>query len=203
MAAIQQMILAGSIEPPITFRSSASAASGTVSKPSGVVAGDILILIGAADTAAGAWGAPSGFTDMFGFGASTGGACYRVANGSEGASFNYTNGSGFISLVCLAFKDATVVDVVGVASGASGVSSLAATSVTTTVANCMLIAVFGSNASVTLNAISGMTQVSSGANPPCAGYYQLLSASGSTGTRTVTTTGGGSDLVGGMLALRP
>jgi len=203
MAALQQMILAAKIATPISLRSSTTASGGTISKPSGVVSGDILILVGSADTAAGVWTPPSGFTDMFGGGASTAGACYRIANGSEAASFNYLNGAGFINLVCLAFRDAAAVDVVGVANGAPASSSLAANAVTTTVPNCMLIAAFAANAGVTLNAISGMTQVANAGNPPVSAYYAIVAASGSTGTRTVTTGGGGADLVGGMVALRP
>lgn len=203
MAAIQQMILASKVATPISYRTATGSSTGTINKPSGIVPGDILILSGSANTAAGSWTPPSGFTDMFGGGVAASGACYRVVTGSEGATFNYTNGGGIISLLCLAFKDAAAVDVVGTPSGVSGASSLAANAITTSVPNCMLIALFASNAGVTFNAISGMTDINPLLNPAIVGYYELVAASGSTGTRTATTSGGGSDLSGGMVALRP
>lgn len=190
-----------SSKPPIAFRSSTTSSTGTISKPSGIVSGDILVLLGSAN-ATGAWSAPSGFTDMFGT-TDTGAACYRIADGSEAASVNYVNGAGSLGAVYLAFSGASTVDVIGSPNSVSGVSSLAAPSVSTTVANTMLIAMFSSDAGVTLDAISGMTQVACSTNPPCSAYYAIVAASGATGTRTLTTTGGGSRLVGGMMALRP
>jgi hypothetical protein len=184
---------------PITFVASSTGTT-SATKPTGTAAGDMILIFGTGNTS-GTYTPPSGFTDLFG-GPGNQGACYKVAGASEPASYNYSNGASFNDMVILVFRNVSSIDVIGSFNAVASVTSIAAPAVTTTYATDMLVAAFGSIAGVTFNGISGMTQVDNTSNPPISAYYQQLSASGTTGTRTVTTSGGASDLGCGMLALR-
>ena len=181
---------------------SSALGTGTVTKPGGVVAGDF-IFIGGSSTSALVWTPPSGFTDLTGGVASVVGLCYRIATGSEGSSFSYSNGGAFLGTILGTFRGASAIDVVGAYNAAYGVTNIDLPSVTTTTNADMLIAVCGSDAGVSMNAVSGMTRLSAASNPPVALYFQLLTASGPTGTRNIPVGGGSANLVGGMVAIKP
>lgn len=183
----------------ITFVASSTGTT-SATKPTGTTAGDIILIFGTG-TSSGTYTPPSGFTDLFG-GPGNQGACYKVAGTSEPASYSYSNGASFNDMVILVFRDASKVGAIGAYTAVASVSTIAANAVTAIGTAEMLVAAFGSIAGITFNNISGMTQIANTSNPPVSGFYQLLSAAGTTGTRTVTTSGGASDLGCGMLLLR-
>ena len=184
----------------ITFVASTVSSNDTIAKPGGVVAGDLIVIVGS-DGNAGTWVAPSGFTSLSA-GSTYGNLCYKFATGSEGSSFIYysSGGVGFAGTVCLVFRGATTIDVVGTGAGATA-TTIDAPSVTTTVANTMLIAAFTGNAATTIGTASGMTKVANAGGAPTTCQYQALTSAGATGVRTASSTNSVA-LTAGMFAVR-
>ena len=151
-------LLGGSVAfAAIAQRGTATTATGTttsltISKPTGVVTGDILIVNIAQEgnnttnpTATG-WTLVAG-ADLAGNTLRRGTVLYRVANGTEGASFTFTLGSGATSAVgdIVAFSGvdtsgATPFDVApGTISVQASQTAVAATTITTASANAAVI----------------------------------------------------------------
>ncbi len=199
------MMMQRSLGPLVSFVTSATGTT-TVSKPGGINVGDYIFIIGSG-TSLGTWTPPSGFLDLFAAAGSSaisgsfGGMCVRIATGSEASSFTY-GGAGSINTLLLVFRGVAGIDNIGSALGQTATTSLAAPAATASFSTAMLLAGFTADSGVTINTISGMTQVANTGNPPASGYYQQLSASGSTGTRTATTSSS-TDMVGGLITLSP
>ena len=167
----------------------------TVAKPSGTAVGDILIIAGASSTA-GAWGLPTGFTDLFAS-SSYQSACYKVIAGGEPASFNYSNGLSSQGMLAMTFRNCTM-GVISTGSTATG-TSIDAPSITATAVGT-LVSMFGGNNGYVPTTPSGMTVVSSlGSAASLGGFTQSIS-SGDTGTRT-STVSASSNLGAGQLQL--
>lgn len=184
----------------ITFINSTVSSTDSLSKPAGTVAGDLIVIVGS-NGSAGLWTQPSGFT-LLTASSTYGNMCYKFAGGSEPSSYNFysTGGGGLNGTVCLVFRGATTVDVVGSGAGVTG-TSVAAPSVTTTVANTMLIAAFTANAASTIGTASGMTKVANAGGAPATCQYQALTSAGATGTRTASSSVS-AELTAGMFAVR-
>lgn len=194
------MMMRENVSSGITFVNSTVSSGDTISKPSGTVSGDLIVIAGSNGNA-GLWTAPSGFT-LLTSSSTYGNMCYKFAGGSEPSTYNfYSTGGGTLNgTVCLVFRGATTIDVVGSGAGATA-TTIAAPSVTTTVANTMLIAAFTGNAATTLGTASGMTKVANAGGAPTTCQYEALTSAGATGVRTVSSSNS-VELTAGMFAIR-
>ena len=182
----------------ITFVNSTTSFNNTILKPTGIVAGDFIVIAGSA-TDLSTWATPSGFTNLTGT-STYANMCYKFATGSEGSTFSYTGSSGGTALVCAVFRGATAVDVIGAGTAATG-TTIDAPSVTTTVPNAMLIAGFSANTGVSISTAPGMTKIQNISGVSCTIQYQIVPSAGATGVRTIVA-GGSSELTAGMFAIR-
>jgi len=187
----------------ITVRSSSSAfansGSVTASKPTGVLAGDLLVAIHfedpfgtlAAMTAPAGWALVDAHT-----GVSGNPFCkiwYKAAGGSEPASYVFgQDDTSVVTIVALTGHDAvTPVNIAPLwTDGGSAQTAQIAPSITTTVANCLLLCAWGSTSDFapTYTPAAGMTEQGDIASGFVFGSVdsEVLALAGATGTRTAT-----------------
>jgi hypothetical protein len=218
--ALGAIILSFAIAPStayatISFVAASSAAttgsgatSLAVTKPTGVASGDAMLATLTA-TGSGALTPPAGWTVVKD---TTQGAAirqityYRVAGGSEGASYSWGLGStrqasgGIIDYSGV--NSTAPIDASATASGASG--NALAGSVTTSVANDQVIVASGFNINTTVTAPAGTTGQYAIASPSTtteAADFTQASA-GATGTKTATPANSSSPWIAQTVALR-
>lgn len=191
----------------ITFRAAASAVSSnttlTIPVPAGTVAGDFMIAsVGFRPNTLTAT-APAGWTLLRRTNNAAGSAnslavYYRVAGGSEPASYNWTFSAGAAGAAggIQSFAGVNVSDPIDVENGQTTASNTShvAPSVTTTTANTMIVTTHSISSGTTWTPPAGMTQAyDRSVNPvPDAlgisiiGSYATQAATGATGTKTAT-----------------
>ena len=186
----------------VTYESVASASSATVSAPSGLASGDLLVALVAS---VGAKSSLSGWTEE---GSATNGSFYfltaltKIAGGSEPADYTFASAGvveGGILLRVTGHDPADLID--GSVTGASG--SLAAPGMTTTVDGALLAIAGLATASIDPDA--AMTERAEVGPTASFGLYlnaatEADATAGATGTRTQTTAG--SPVLTLMLAVR-
>ena len=196
------MLIGGRSVGVITIVNSTTANYGTganpsINVPSGVQSNDLLVAFWHSNASTGnLWTPPSGWTELI----DTSPLCvaYKVASGSEPASYTFTHQSNAFAGVMVALRSAAL-DVTGTVA-----TSLTATSITLAKSNSLLLGFFGAQAlsGTSLTTPSGMTSVAlsvPSSNGVTSGLFsQYPMSAGATGTRT--STGGfgtyGSILVG-------
>lgn len=209
----------------ITFKSAAAASQGSgvlslpIGKPSGTVTGDVMVAAIGFRPETATITPPSGWTlarRINNSGATANGLAiyYKVATASEPSSYTWTFSSstgtaGGIS----AFSGVDTANPLDAENGQATASSLshATPSITTTVANTMLVASFAFSSSATWATPSGMTgafnvaslTVPNSTGESTASFYQFWTLTGSTGTRTATASGDADSGATHILALRP
>jgi len=179
------------------FRSSSTASSTTgsitVSAPAGTSSGDQLILVFRSfhDYKSGSAGSltSTGWTSIVSGSnwQGAGFAVYRKTAGASETSYAWGSGTNWTTgnLSVIAISGAAAIDVAGTFS-----SNLVAPSVTTTTATDLLVYIAGESIGA-ITSPSGMTSRVTYANPAASLIAtQTLSATGATGTRTGTVSGG-------------
>jgi len=191
----------GSAPPAVpVFRSQSTVTNGTtVSKPAGVVAGDLLLATLEVDEDPAPVSGPAGWTLLLDTVAAqgTGSAYhaqvwYRVAGASEPSSYTWTvSGSPWVDVGVLAYSNVNQASPIDVSSGRYvGVTASPSTdAVTTTGTNEMLVALFINYNSGTWTAGSGMTQRYNFDSNEA--QDALQASAGSTGARTATNSTSG------------
>jgi hypothetical protein len=209
------------VAPPagITLRSTSYGSNNAVvtsivaTRPAGVLAGDVLLA--SIDTRGSSTvSAPAGWTliRMDINASSLRKSTYvRVAGGAEPATYTWTfSGSRLAAAVIHAYSGvdpANPVNAVGGQVNASG-TAVTAPSITTTVANTMLVGFFAKQSSGTWTPPPGMTErgeingAGGSQTTSATGVDALVAAIGPTGTRVATASTGALN-VGHLVALRP
>lgn len=191
-------LLAGITFRSMNFLSDSSGTTHACPMPAGVVAGDVLIMI------AHAWGGgtptlttPTGWTSR-GFhnpGADVFGCYTRVADGSEGASVTVTASVSTMSNIgILAYSGATGVDAVTDFGSTQSTATPTIPSVTTTVANGMVVGVAGFQGATSATPAAGWTErldhnASSGSGGLIYAMERAQPTAGVSPTAVVTGTG--------------
>lgn len=192
----------------ISFSSNntSSVAANTVTKPTGVIEGDLLVAFMAGDTGASqTWTQPSGWTEVIDKGSTPNIAIsYKVATDSEPADYTFTfSAANSNYVVIVAYRNA-VYDTVGTFSSAT--DPIVAPAITVAANNSVLLAFYarGNSTNTTWTTPTGMSIVvldNSGVSPSCGLFSQSVN-SGSTGTRS--SSGGSTSRVSGILmAIKP
>lgn len=192
----------------VSAENASNSTSLDVAKPSGVQAGDLLIAImGAGSSTGTTWSQPSGWTEARDSGTSPNiGIAYKVATAGEPSTYSFASANSIaIGVTILAYRGAAI-DVVG-ALGTVTTAAVATTapSITMTSANALLIAVFmAAGASRAWGTPSGMALAVTKNDSRAPSYIVATQAvgSGSTGTRSATPTGTGSN-VAVLIGLKP
>lgn len=194
------------------------ATSLTISTPAGVLAGDVMI---AQVTVRGGTGTtitpPAGWTKIRSDNSTTTlqqAAYYRVAGSSESASYAWSFGASSLKAsggiaAYIGVDNTTPVNAHGGQANAAS-TSITAPSITTTVANAMLVGFFGTATGTSVSPPTGMTEnwdISStagaaGTRTTSEGTEELLGAAGGTGTRSATSAGSAVN-IGQLIALAP
>lgn len=178
-----------------------------VSKPTGTVQGDLMIMVGALGTGAErTWTGDTGWTEVADQNASPNlRVAYKVAGASEPASYTFTINSATTSGIgasILTYRNAAY-DVVGAFT--SGTNPLILPSISPSENFSFLIAI-GARADdvITLGTPAGMTVRVTDADGTAPSYKVCdeVVLSGATGTRSMST-GSASDVSGIMLAIKP
>ena len=158
----------------------------TVSKPTGTIAGDLMIAVMQAADSGITPTYPSGWTQSIldTTGLSSAAVAYKIAGASEPASYDFTIGGSFGRLAqIITIRDATTLTVGAFDEGSD--TTLVAPSITATAG--ILIGWFIAEGTPTLSSgPSGMTQAIQTGGGPISWLYYATVASGSTGTRTLT-----------------
>lgn len=189
MSAFQQLLLAAnSLLLDVLLVGSTqvnSAYSGpTIAVPAGVQAGDVLIMY-ASGTSTGPAQTPSGWTDMFGSPGSAC-ACYKIASGSEPASYNYGNTTTYVSGGMSAYRNA-VMGPISIPTYSSEASSLTTYAVTSTNAKSVLVGFVAAVGGVSFTAVNnGLTFIIQ-TTPVGYATYAIASKNMGTGTSGSTT----------------
>ena len=173
-----------------------------ISKPSGVISGDLLIAVAGGDTAGHSWGRSVSWTAALDQGALPNLFIgYRTAGGSEPSSYSFTGGYNTWGVI-LAYRQAAW-DAIGTTATLSGGGDVVAGGITSA-GGILFCAVntSGSNESTTHSTPSGMTMMG-----PYGGYattatvdndtpggvlrlFRQAVSAGATGTRTSTISAG-------------
>lgn len=159
----------------------------TINVPSGVVNGDILVLMVMSNN--GTWTTPSGWTVWLA-NANNRAIYYRTAS-SEPASYTITQSGNTTSSACMVACNDAAIDVMGTIS--ANASPTVADSITTTADNAFVfdyIAV--NNASRTVTTPTGYTLLASDSDATSPSYaliYTTQTTAGATGTLSVTVSG--------------
>lgn len=173
-----------------------------ISKPTGVVSGDILIAFVACNTGtgSGAWTMPSGWTEVLDESSGTRvGIAYKVAGGSEPSTYTFTQAltNKRLGGVIVAYTGLSYQSI-----GTNSYPSQTALSITTTGSYSLLIGAFAdTNSNKALTAPFGMTSAGytyNTSNGPSLLLAHQVVQSGATGSRTTT---GGADTSSVLLAL--
>lgn len=203
------MLFGGEGGVPLTFVAAGSVGTGTnptAGVPAGVIAGDLLVLV----TAAGSAGLadPAGWT----IGSNSSGnlrAYYKTAGASEG-NLTITSSPSASTAVMVAYRGSASLNVNGTLSGPAGTgTSVPTNSLTTTVANTLVVSAFscanGSGA-FTSTPITGTNErVSSAATASIRGIYlcdEMQVASGATTVRTINWTTATGNKAAGSLSFK-
>ena len=201
-----------------TFVSGTASGSLTISRPTGAAAGDVLVagITWFGDHATYSPTAPSGWTVIRANGDNTIGqfTYYRVVTASEPTSYTWTGRADSAAGGVTAYTGVDTIAPVNTSAGqvnSASAGQITAPSVTTTRNNVLLVGVFGIVGQHTFTAPSGMTTVWSGTSSGGGSASTQVSvldaeqphtASGATGTR-VATASGGSRSIGQLIALQP
>ena len=190
----------------ISYSASTLATNSTslpINKPSGVLAGDILV-VGLCSGSSGTWTPPSGWTELLDQGANPGLAVmYKVATGSEPASYTFlVSTSTAIAGQILCIRTG-MYDLIGSVATLAGNGNLVIPSIT--MAGGVLIGVVGSSGQPgrTHSTPAGMTntaQTKNGGTSISAFYQENIS--GASGTRTSVMDGGGGTNAGVLLGVK-
>lgn len=193
----------------ISLRASAKSTAGnaTCTKPTGVVSGDVMVAIVYINDKTSTVTAPNGWTLLDSIGGTNAWRLQSyvvVAGGSEPANYTWTNASGYTDALIVAYIGVDNVNPVDVHAGQQATAtSVTAPSVTTTVANDMLIVGASTFSGVAFNTATGWTLLDE-ADGVAMFYDHSVSSSGATGTFSFTYSGGASsDTVGLTVALKP
>lgn len=185
-----------------TFRNSTSAGNSTatpltLNKPTGVVDGDVLIVIAEIEDATASWtSVGAGFTSLGTVTSSTNKlqVWWKVAS-SEPASWTWTQSGGFVwsSVVCVAYSGANSpsVDVFGTGNSGTSVAeaSQTAPSVTTTSANDLLIFAYCNDTSTVATGMTGAANTLRTAFGNVSVGEAIIASAGATGTTGPTGVG--------------
>ena len=193
-----------------------------VERPAGTAANDLMLAAISVRPSSAAISAPSGWTLVRRtdntVGQTNSLAVYRkVAGASEAAAYAFdVTGATFATGGIQSFYNVDTASPVDVENGQATPYSLShpTPSVTTTVANAMLVSFHGFASSTSWTPPSGMTEafdirivsLSSGGGHSMQGNYVVQAAAGSTGTKTATASGSSGDQDEGnahIIALRP
>lgn len=167
-------------KPPIARVGSAqgvlSGSTVTISKPTGVAPGDLLVATVSYTSSGVTWTVPSGWTEAIDSGGLV--VAWKIAGGSEPSNYAFTPSIAVTSGgAIVAYRNAAL-DVVGtVTSGAT------TSSITLSKDKSALLAYFYAS-SGTLGAVTGMTAVETRTSPSLSLSEQLLMPAGATGSRT-------------------
>jgi hypothetical protein len=223
LSGITEAFAAIAIRGTVTTGQASGSNTLIINKPTGVVAGDVMIvnIMKYDGTSAITTPSLSGWTLIAGSALSGsnlryGGILYRVADGTEGASFTFTIGSG-IDYAAGAITAFSGVDVSGatpfdvspgtISTPAGTATTLTVTSITTSTANAAVI-MFGMNSNSTPRTFSTFSTTSPGTLTEIYDYlgatyervgagWAIKSTAGSTGTSSLTLSG--SSYLGGIL----
>ena len=211
MTSILRTLMAAGL-PPIEYRSQASTsnsgtgASLTITKPSNTASGDLMVAVMAHSSGTGTWTGDTGWTEAAEFTSDDPHLriAYKVAGGSEGASYTFTcsSSSRLLSGTILAYKYA-IWDTQGTFASATG--PLVAPQITVAVDNSILIAAYAAtNTGQTATTPSGMSvqKIDSDANSPSYGIFDEAVDAGATGTRS-SSLGGTTNNAGIIFAIKP
>jgi hypothetical protein len=180
----------------------------SINVPTGTVSGDLMIAVMGGDGGtAVTWTSPAGWTEVADqSGGVKPGMCvsYRVADGSEPASYSFTSSANSRSAGSILTYRYAAYDTIAGAFTASA-NPLVLTSVSPTQSQSLLLAVgFRDTATVTLGTPTSMTARVTKANAVVVSYIvaEQAVAKGPTGTRSMST-GSTSNVAGIMLAIKP
>lgn len=184
----------------ITFRSASSSSTATITKPAGVVDGDVLIaytvnLTGAAITTPAGWVNISSQVS----GVDLRLQCDRRVAAGEPANYTFTGAAQGIIAAYIGVDNTTPVDVSSL-DGGGGAGNPTAASLTTTAGNEMLVAGAADAVNVTFTAPTGMTLRGTAiTNTALADVIQV--AAGASGTKVFSDSDGTPNF-GAMVALK-
>lgn len=191
-----------------TSNSTSSGTSVTVTKPTGVISGDVMLAVvthdGSADTiTATGWtiiGAYTNGTDI------NFAMYYKVAGGSEGSNYSFSTVSSHAlaaSIVAYYNVASPVFDDYSISTNAASTSMTGTTVFGTATAN-MLVFLGGITNNSASTPPSGMTELVDAGSTGIRVYvaHQTLAASGETGSKVATISASHASIVG-MVALRP
>ena len=187
----------------VGFNTLSANSVGTINKPTGTQAGDIVVIMSWANDSTGVWSIPSGFTDLQAGVGTNLGVAMKVAGGSEPSTYTLSNAGTYCGLLCATFRGPTAFDAVGTYTFSSAASSITAPAVTAVAPGSFLIGCFAAGGNVNFSTPSGMTAVGRSTDPAAGMFYQQLTATGSTGTRTTTPSASGYDMGALMFTLKP
>jgi hypothetical protein len=208
----------------VTTFTSASASSGTVSKPSNTADGDVLIVAGYFRNAAGTITPGNGFTQLGPINtASQTYAFYSkpipsaAAESDTSYTFSTSAGSGRLILICFRVTGAdlaAILDAQGALHANTGTSSVVHAAVTAVSIAGLLLSITYNNTTTTTTSVmtkdAAMTEVAqatisngTSATSSLMVAQQQLSASGSTGTRTTTISPAAANAGGFMVTVAP
>ena len=192
------------------LRSGTGGGNLTVSKPAGTLAGDLIILSVDVEISQSSWSWPSGFTQLFGSNYASdqgGGLAWKIAGASEPASYTVNIGADGGGLSCTVFRgvDPDIpFDAWNTATGRS--TAPTAPSITTSVANCLLLCVCIYNLNIGLTYPPGMQYVWDFGHPSDTtsqlGIVGEQAAAGATGTKVFGSTST-INWLAALIALRP
>lgn len=200
-----------------------NATSLSVAQPVGVVAGDVMLaqLTVRANICAGSGPTPPASGGWILIGCLNSGTTlaqavyYKVATAAEPANYTWSFSAGRATAGIAAFRGVNNATPVNVANSRANASStnIVAPAITTTVANTMLVGLFGHAHSDAIDPpilpaiMTEAYDVTSGAGPngtTSEAAYITQAAPGNTGTRTATSAGGNAVVnIGHLVALRP
>lgn len=159
----------------------------TINVPSGVVDGDILVLMVMSNGAS--WTTPSGWTVWLASGNNR--AIYYRTASSEPASYTITQSVSETASACMVACNDAAIDVMGTISGSNSPS--VAASITTTANNAFVFDYIAVNtASRTVTTPTGYTLLASDSDSTSPSYaliYTTQTTAGATGTLSVTVNG--------------
>jgi hypothetical protein len=204
----------GKANVPEFFAVSSATNSGTtvtISKPSGVIEGDLLVAsVNGGEVKGSTWTAPSGWTEVLdqGSGAALS-LAYKVATSSEPTDYAFTMSSLFREAggSILAYKNASYGGIGSLVVGTGASSSIDVPGITATSPNSLIIASVAQNyASASIIAPGAMTTrvTNSDATVPSWVIADQAVGAGATGTRTFTNLlFSGARAAGVMILLQP
>jgi hypothetical protein len=186
----KEILMASSTLPPLFISSSSNRSTSdtnTVTAPSDIQNGDLLVAFGVNDTANGLFSVPTGFTVVSletGSGSAFFLATKIAVNESGNYAFTWLDTVGN-TVSILVYRNASVVNVIGAINYATGTTGTA-NSVTPTF-DGILLAAFGLGRNATISTPpSGMNQRVLSTSQPALAIYDQDQNAGSTGTKSVT-----------------